>query len=69
MRRKIDYLWFLIVSWLEEHEPKVCRVCGALQFAKDMQETYSTTGQKVDLCKDCHRKLFRPFGDDPADAA
>ncbi len=66
MRRKFDYLWFLIVSWLEEHEPKVCQRCGTIVFEKNTKNAHHVSGQLITLCKGCYQKLFRPFGEDPA---
>ena len=61
---RLKYLWWAFVSWLEEHEPVTCVTCGRFMFRCDAHVNYSVMGFAVNHCDECHRDLFRPFGDD-----
>jgi hypothetical protein len=57
-------MWRRFTTWLREHLPAMCIMCGRVMFAKNAHWERAFTNETVPLCSHCYKKVFEPFGEE-----
>lgn len=58
---KWKYFWWWVKMWLSDNSLTMCGRCGRYILEKNAHREFSTVGQVVVFCPDCHEEMFNLF--------